>query len=130
MSIYAVQPVPLLHKYGAALVTAWGMLLGGTALSFLFRPWRMPVTLDAGAVSALAVVVLVGSVAALSYAASGGDPIGRTREGQPEFPRSSRCPRRVLAVLWMKADFSPTDLIGFALILSTIFLLARDKQEE
>ena len=30
----------------------------------------------------------------------------------------------------MKADFSPTDLIGFALILYTIFLLARDKQEE
>lgn len=128
MSIYAVQPVPLLHKYGAALVTAWGMLLGGTALSCLFRPWRMPVTLDIGAVSALAVVVLIGSVAAFTLHLEGIRLVGPKKGSL--FSSIEPVSATVFAVLWMKADFSPIDLIGFALILSTIFLLARDKQEE
>ena len=88
----------------------------------------MPVTLDLGAVSALAVVVLIGSVAAFTLHLEGIRLVGPKKGSL--FSSIEPVSATVFAVLWMKADFSPIDLIGFALILSTIFLLARDKQEE
>ena len=81
-----------------------------------------------GASAAGLAAAAVGSVAAFTLHLEGIRLVGPEKGSL--FSSIEPVSATVLAVLWMKADFSPTDLIGFALILSTIFLLARDKQEE
>ena len=44
--IYTVQPAEILKKYGTAVVIAWGMFIGGIALSITAKPWEQPVKVD------------------------------------------------------------------------------------
>lgn len=127
LSLYTVQPVRLLERYGAMAVTAWGMLLGGATLMAVFRPWRFNVTLDAQALGALAIVILIGSVLAFTIHLEGIRCVGPKKGSL--FSSVEPVSATVFAVLLMGASFQPMDLAGFACILSTIFLLSRDKSE-
>lgn len=128
LAVYTVQPGRLLEEYGSAVVTAWGMLSGGVMLCALFRPWTIPTPLTADVLAGMAAVILLGTVASFSAYMEGVRCIGPKRGSL--LASVEPVSATVFSVLWMKADFGMVDLLGFVCILSTVFLLARDRQGE
>ena len=127
LAVYTVQPGRLLETYGSAVVTAWGMLIGGAMLMAAFRPFAMEVALDAQAVAAMVVIILVGTVAAFSAYMEGVRCVGPKKGSL--YASIEPVSAAVFSALLMGARFTGMDLLGFACILSTIFLLAMDKKD-
>ena len=127
LAVYTVQPGRLLETYGSAVVTAWGMLIGGAMLMAAFRPFAMEVALDAQAVAAMIVIILVGTVAAFSAYMEGVRCVGPKKGSL--YASIAPVSAAVFSALLMGARFTGMDLLGFACILSTIFLLAMDKKD-
>ena len=99
------------------------MVLAGLFLSLLRRPWsHAEGVFDPAAWCAFFTIVLVGSVLCFGLYFLGVGRIGPARGsilGATE-PLTST----VLSVFWLHVAFLPMDYVGFALIVSTIFLLA------
>jgi len=127
LAVYTVQPGRLLETYGSPVVTAWGMLLGGVMLTTLFRPWTMGVVIDAETAVGILMTVLVGSVIAFTAYMEGVRCAGPKKGSL--YASIEPVSAAVFSFLLMGARFEPMDLLGFACILSTIFLLAIDKKE-
>ena len=126
-AVYTVQPGRLLNEYGSAVVTAWGMLIGGIMLCCIFHPWTIPVETDSQVVLGMAVIILVGTVIAFSCYMEGIRCVGAKKEALCVC--GAGFVATVFSVIWMHVSFGLMDLIGFACIISTIFLLALDKKE-
>ena len=127
LAIYTVQPGRLLREYGSAVVTAWGMLLGGAVLCLVFRPFSMQVSPDGEALLAMGVIVLLGTVAAFSAYMEGIRCVGPKKGSL--YASVEPVSAAVFSSLLMGARFTGMDVAGFACILSTIFLLAVDKRD-
>lgn len=122
LAIYTVQPVPLLNRYGSAMVTGWGMLVGGVALGLLFRPWMMQVQVDSVVVLGMALIIFLGTVAAFTAYLEGIRCVGPKKGSL--YASIEPVSATIFSFLWMKTEFGYMDLLGFACILSTIFLLS------
>ena len=127
LAVYTVQPGRLLQTYGSAVVTAWGMIIGGAMLCVLFRPFSMQVRMDLGGLLAMAAIVLLGTVAAFSAYMEGIRCVGPKKGSL--YASIEPVSAAVFSSLFMGARFTGMDVAGFACILSTIFLLAMDKRE-
>lgn len=127
LAVYTTQPGRLLEQYGSAVVTAWGMLIGGTMLGILFRPWNIPVVADAEVVLGMIAVVLVGTVVAFSCYMEGIRCVGPKKGSL--YASVEPVSATVFSVLFMHVSFGFMDFVGFVCIISTIFLLALDKKE-
>lgn len=125
LAVYTVWPGQLLQKFGSMSVTAWGMLVGGILLCLLFRPWNIPVFVDAGVAAGMTAVILIGTVAAFACYMEGVRCIGPKRGSL--FAAIEPVSATVFSVLWMHVSFEFMDLLGFACIVSTIFLLSSEK---
>ena len=122
-ALYSVQPRRLTGACGTLTATGSGMFLAGIFLSLLRRPWdHVQGAFDLPAWLAFGTVVAVGSVLCFSLYFIGVSLIGPTRAsilGATEPLVST-----ILSVFWLHVAFHGMDLAGFALIVSTIFLLA------
>ena len=127
LAVYTVQPGELLEKYGSAVVTAWGMLVGGGMLCGIFRPWRIPAAVDGQVMLGMAAVVILGTVLAFSCYMEGIRCVGPKKGSL--YASIEPVSATIFSVMWMKEAFGFMDLAGFACILSTIFLLAADKEQ-
>ncbi len=127
LAVYTTQPGRLLNEYGSAVVTAWGMLIGGAMLCVIFRPWNIPVDRNASILAGMAVIVLVGTVIAFSCYMEGIRCVGAKKGSL--YASVEPVSATVFSVIWMHVSFGVMDLLGFLCILSTIFLLALDKKE-
>ena len=124
LAVYTVQPGRMLERYGAPAVTAWGMIIGGVMLMAAVRPWTMRVTIDGAALLAMAAIVLLGSVAAFTAYLEGVRCVGAKKGSL--YASIEPVSAAVFSALGMGARFGAMDLLGFACILSTIFLLSAD----
>lgn len=119
----SIQPAGLLHKYSAAYVTGWGMLIGGIALSFVHQPWNVSGQWDAITYLFVAFILLFGSLAAFYLYLKAIRLIG------PQYTSLLSCAEplsaAVLAVAWLGVSFGAMDWLGTVLILTTIALLAK-----
>lgn len=127
LAVYTVQPGRLLKEYGSSAVTAWGMLIGGVMLCILLRPWGISVHVDGQVIGGMAVVLLLGTVIAFNAYMEGIRCVGPKKGSL--YASVEPVSATIFSVLWMHAQFELIDLIGFACIISTIFLLAIDKKE-
>ena len=127
LAVYTVQPGELLEKYGSAVVTAWGILVGGGMLCGIFRPWRIPAAVDGQVMLGMAAVVILGTVLAFSCYMEGIRCVGPKKGSL--YASIEPVSATIFSVMWMKEAFGFMDLAGFACILSTIFLLAADKEQ-
>ncbi len=127
LAIYTVQPMQLLNTYGSAMVTGWGMFVGGVMLCLLFRPWSIPVTVDGQVILFMAVIVLMGTVLAFTAYLEGVRLVGPKKGSL--YASIEPVSATVFSVIWMHVNFGLMDFLGFACILSTIFLLATDKKD-
>ncbi|MBQ3438202.1 MAG: EamA family transporter [Fusobacterium sp.] len=120
--VYTVQPARLLKKYGAAIVTSWGMLVGGAVLSILRKPWTQGVEVDFTIIVFLLLIVFVGTIFAFLFYLSGVNLIGPTKASLVA------CTEPVVAticsVIFLGVSFSFLDAVGFVFIMSTVFIVA------
>ena len=120
--IYTVQPERLLKQYDAPLILAWGMLIGGVVLTAVFRPWRQMPVLDGEMFAVLIYIIVFGTMLGFSLYMQSVKMIGSVKASL--FACVEPVASTLLTAVWMKVKFTPVDLLGFAMILATIFILA------
>lgn len=120
--IYTVKPRRLLKQFPAPLILAWGMLIGGIVLMVLMRPWRHMPQLDAQLIGVLLVIIVLGTMTSFSLYLHSVKLIGPVQAGL--FACVEPVAAAVLSVVCMKETFVAMDLLGFVLIVATVFVLA------
>ena len=121
----AIQPGALLKKHGAALTTAWGMLIGGAALSFRHPPWAVEGVWDLKAIVFVAFILLFGTLLAFYLSLKALQMIGSQKSSL--LTCAEPLSAAVLAVWWLGVSFGAMDWLGTVLILATIVLLSREQ---
>ena len=126
LALYTLLPARLIPKWGSVPVTGWAMLLGGAALGCVSRAWSIPVSLDANGILAVCGMVVMGTVLAYTLYLQGVSDIGAVRASLlcSVEPVSAT----MFSVFWLKTEFMMIDLVGFACILLTVFLLSGRKE--
>lgn len=128
MAFYTLQPRRLLSCHNLMAVVGWGMVIGGVALTAICRPWTVHVKVDSTLYIMLASVILFGTVLSFCLYQAGVSIVG----GLAGSVLSSVEPvgSVILSVLFLHVMFSPLDILGFAMILSTIPIIAYNQKKE
>ena len=124
--LYTLTPGKLTETRSSVVVSGVGMSIGGVVLFFVMQVWRISVLLDAGAIGAIAGIVLAGTVCAFSLYLQAVSDIGAVKASiiASVEPVASA----VISWMWLGQSFALVDIVGFALIISTVFLLSAKKQ--
>ena len=119
---YSLLPDPLFKVSDTPTVLGWGMTLGGLGLLPVFRPWESMPVISAQLILSTAAIVIFGTVIAYAFYLEGIRIIGATRASIVSSiePVSAA----VISAVWLKSEFSATDIVGMAMIISTIFIIA------
>ena len=126
---YTVQPESLLKKYGASIVVAWGMMIGGIFITFVTKPWNISVTFDFVTFLVLMLIIVFGTIIAFILYLTGVNIIGPTKASI--IACIEPVAATICAILFLGVSFGFLDLIGFICIISTIFIVAYfDKKAE
>ena len=120
--IYTVKPARMQAEFDTPLVLAWGMLIGGIALTIAFRPWNNKVIFDGETFTALAFIILFGTMAGFSMYMTGVKMIGSVKASL--YSCVEPVASMVLTAVWMKVSFTTPDLIGTTFVIATIIILA------
>lgn len=120
---YTLVPSRILPKWGSITVTGFGMIVGGIVLSLVFRVWTIQIDMNLPIFLGISGVVLFGTVASFTLYLKGVSFIGPVKASiiASVEPVASV----VISFIWLKTSFMAVDLLGFACILTTVFLLAR-----
>ncbi len=127
LACYSLIPVPLLKIADTPTVLGWGMLIGGIVLMPVFRPWESMPEITFSLIAALAGIIILGTVVAYSFYLEGIHLIGATKASiiSSIEPVSAT----VISAVWLGTDFSFADIIGFIMIISTIFIISLHKNK-
>ena len=120
---YVMLPRGLMARWGRAPVTALGMLAGGIAVNLAARSWTMEVRLPLQGWLAAACIIILGTIVAFNLIMQGIQDVGPVKASM--LAATEPLSATVFSALWLGTAFSLTDLVGFACIISTIFLLAK-----
>ena len=125
MTFYTIMGRPLMSKWSRSAIMGPAMLFGGAALTLGARSWTAYTPLPAAGWLLIAAIVVLGTVVSFSLFAQGIHDAGPVRSSilSVTEPVSAA----VLAFLWLGTEFTPADIIGFAAILATVFLLAKQE---
>ncbi len=121
-AFYTVSPQRLLQRHDLPTVVGWGMLIGGVLVGALCRPWAETVAFSWALCARMAVVIVFGTVLSFSCFQAGVRIVGSLAGSvlSSVEPVASV----ILSALFLKVRFTPVDLVGFAMILVTIPLIA------
>ena len=123
VALYTLEPARLQKKYDTPLILAWGMAIGGIALTLISRPWTVKgIQADTEMFTALAFVVVLGTMAGFSLYMTGVKLIGSVKASL--YACMEPVSSMILTVLWMKVNFTTPDLIGTLFVIATIIILA------
>ena len=125
--LYSILPKKLIEEYGAITVSGFGMLIGGTILGIFSKPWNMNVTFTPEVIFYVLVMIILGTVIAYTFYLQGVQDIGPVNASMLACiePISAS----LFAYFWLGTEFIYIDLIGFAMILSTVFILGFSKDK-
>ena len=118
---YGVIPMPLLKKFQAEAVCAWAMIIGGNVLTLAIRPWRFPVDIDWQVVVAFFSIVILGTILPFCFYLASLKSIGSVYAGL--LSAVEPVAATIIAAVFLGTTFTPIDVVGFALVLSTMFIL-------
>lgn len=124
--IYTLLSRPIIASWGNLTITGWGMLIGGSVLLFLTRAWIFPTNLELPAWIIIAVIVIIGTAVGFSVFLESVkyiDPVKSTLLGCLE-PTSAT----ILSALVLGTRFTVVELIGFVLVVGTVFLSVSTKE--
>lgn len=121
-ALYSLLPRKLMARYGSIPVIACGMLLGGIVISIPAHFWSYFPALDLAGNLALAGIVIIGTVLGFSFYLQGVLDVGAVTASM--LASMEPLAATLLAVFWLGSDIGPIDLLGFACIIATVFILA------
>ena len=126
VAIYSVQPVQILRTYGTGPVVGLAMMAGGILAYGVWPLHEVPGTWDMWTFGALFGIVILGTVVSFNAYLEGVRRIGAVRGSV----LSSIEPISAALLGWLVLGntFVTSDMIGFVMILSTIFILANEKK--
>ena len=119
---YSLIPAPLLKISDTPTVLGWGMLAGGICLMPVFRPWEIMPVISLPLILALGSIIIFGTVIAYSFYLEGIHLIGASKASV--ISSIEPVSATVISALWLGTEFAATDFIGFAMIISTIFIIS------
>ncbi|MGI1659746.1 MAG: DMT family transporter [Desulfitobacterium sp.] len=123
LMLYTIIPGGIISRWGSIVVTGCGMLMGGLVLLILVRPWQIHVSLDWQVFLAMLAMIVIGTVLSFTLYLQGVSDIG------PVKASMIACVEPVAATLfsaiWLNTAFVGLDILGFALIITTVILLTR-----
>ena len=125
MTLYTVMGRPLMSKWGRSTIMGPAMLIGGAVLTVGARSWTQYAPLPPLGWLLIAAIVIMGTVVSFSLFAQGIRDAGPVRASILSVTEPVAA--AILSVLWLHTQFTTADLIGFAAILATVFLLAKDE---
>ena len=108
--------------YGSVPVTGIGMFFGGIVLLCAGKTWTLAPTLDLAGVLATMGIIVIGTAVAFTLYLQGVVDIGPVKASM--IASIEPVSATLFAFVWLSTSFKGIDLIGFAMILVTIFLLA------
>lgn len=124
--IYTLLSRPIIASWGNLTVTGWGMLIGGSVLFVGIKAWIFPENLDFPAWILIAVIVIIGTAVGFSAFLESVKYIGPMKStllGCLE-PVSAM----VLSAAVLKTRFTGIELLGFVLVIGTVFLSVSTKE--
>ena len=127
-AINTLMPISLIERYGIFPIMGWGMLLGGSVMALLFRPWTIHPTVNAQLIGFMAVIIIGGTVLAFSFYMRGIQLVGPV--AAVVLSAVEPLTAVVLSVTVLKDTFTPADFLGFFLILLTIPVISIGQQRE
>lgn len=120
-ALYALLPAKPLSQYGSITVTGLAMVIGAACTWVAFRPWEMPVSLDAGGVAAVVGIILIGTTASYLLFLHGVKLVGSMLAGL--FASTEPITASILSAAWLGTTFVPIDLLGMGMIVAMMFLM-------
>jgi len=123
LALYTLLPAKIIPKWGSMVVTGWAMLLGGIAMALVTRVWTIPVALDISGWLAVSGMVVMGTLLAYTLYLQGVGDIGAVRASM--LASVEPVSATLFSVFWLGTSFQWIDLLGFAFIMATVFLLAK-----
>ena len=125
MTLYTLLGRPLAKRWSRDTVMAVAMTMGGVVINVIARSWQFDVSLPAKGWLLVAFIVVMGTVVTFSLFLQGIRDAGPVRASilSVTEPVSAA----ILAFFWLGTQFTAADLIGFAAILATVFLLAKQE---
>ena len=125
MTLYTLLGRPLAKRWSRDTVMAVAMTLGGIVVNLVARSWQFDVSLPAKGWLLVAFIVVFGTVVTFALFLQGIRDAGAVRASilSVTEPVSAA----ILAFFWLGTAFTAADLLGFAAILATVFLLAKNE---
>ena len=126
VAVYSVSPVDLLYKYGTLPIVGFGMLLSGIVAAILFHQPNSYAQWDVWTVVGCFNVVVLGTIVSFNAYLEGVKRIGAV----PGSILSSIEPISAAFFGWAFLDnqFSALGLIGMAMIIATVIIIALEKR--
>lgn len=123
IAFYSIYPKKLLKKYGSITVVGWGMIIGSIVSNIVYPIWKIEGNINTKSIIQVAIVVILGtSIAYLIYIASlnyiSSSLAGILTAFEPVLAA-------ILSVIIFRLRFSVVELIGFALVFVSIFILEK-----
>ncbi len=125
MTLYTLLGRPLAKRWSRDTVMAVAMTMGGIVINLGARSWQFDVSLPAKGWLLVAFIVVFGTVVTFALFLQGIRDAGAVRASilSVTEPVSAA----ILAFFWLGTAFTTADLLGFAAILATVFLLAKNE---
>lgn len=125
VTVYTLLPRRLLARWNREAINGWGMLIGGAILNLGARSWALHTDLPLQGWLAVAAIVLFGTVLSFTLFMQGIQDVGPVKSSM--LAATEPVSATVFSAVWLGTAFSAVDLMGFAAIIATIFLLARSE---
>ena len=124
VALYSLLPGTLMKRYGSLAVVGSGLLLGGVVLYLVTGAWNRAPQLDAaGALAMFGGLTGIGTLLGFAAYLTAINDIGAAKASL--IASVETVSATTFAALWLRTPFAPMDFVGFALIMATVFLLAR-----
>lgn len=118
----AVFPRRILATYGVTAVNGWAMLMVGIVTAPLVPDWGLAATFNVSCWVVFAALVVLGTFCSYLFYMQGVRMVGSLKTAL--LSTAEPISATVLSAVWIGVVFAPTDLIGFALILAMMLLVA------
>ncbi|WP_313529607.1 EamA family transporter [Anaerotignum sp.] len=121
-ALYNLLSGGLMKKYGVYVVVGFGMLIAGIVMTVIVRPWKYDILWDGQTIWAVLGVVVIGTAVAFSLYLKGVSMVGPfmgSLLGSIEPVTAI-----VVSLLFLGSAFHPIELVGFILVLGTVYVLS------
>lgn len=124
IAFYTVFPAKLIKEYGIYTTCGWGMVSGGLILLIVSNPFSEEIQMNMKSIGYLAITVVLGTLVSFSLYLAGTKKAGELSASI--FSTIEPLTIAVLSCTFLKMSFTIIDILGFVLIISTVFVIAID----